>query len=321
MKKNDLWKGVLLVGFGASIYGMLATFVKLAYKEGFTTAEVTASQFIIGILGLLILNAFQTFTSKKELAKPAKSDVLKLILAGTSLGFTSLFYYLSVQYINVSIAIVLLMQSVWIGVVVESILSKRFPSFRKVIATILILVGTVLATNLIQSEIDLDWRGLFWGMMAACSFSTTMFTANRIGNYLPVLRKSLLMLIGGLMVVMTYAFIAQIGPQYFENVREMYVSNQWSLEAVRAFDFSIFWKFGIFLAVFGTILPPILFNLGFPKVGLGLGSILSSMELPVSVLFAFILLGEQVLWVQWLGIALILSAIVYMNVNPKKNPA
>src|SRR5690606_13886150 len=123
-----------------------------------------------------------------------------------SLGFTSLFYYLSVQFINVSIAIVLLMQSVWIGVVVESVISKTFPSVRKIIATVLILVGTLLATNVIKSEIELDWRGIFWGMMAACSFSTTMFTSNRIGNYLPALRKSLLMLCGGFIVVMVYSF-------------------------------------------------------------------------------------------------------------------
>lgn len=318
MQRNQLWKGVLMVGFGASIYGMLATFVKIAYKEGYTTAEVTSSQFIIGILGLLLLNLIQTTTTKKPLAKPLKKDVFRLILAGSSLGFTSLFYYLSVQYINVSIAIVLLMQSVWIGVVVESILTKRLPTTRKIVSVVLILIGTVLATNLVQTDVEMNWRGIFWGMMAACSFSTTMFTANRIGNYLPVFRKSFLMLIGGLVVVMTYSFFAQMGPHLFDGVRELYVSNGWSLENVRAFDASIFWKFGIFLAVFGTILPPILFNLGFPKVGLGLGSILSSLELPVSVLFAFILLGEQVLAIQWLGIALILSAIVYMNLSPKK---
>lgn len=319
MRQNDLWKGVLLVGFGASIYGMLATFVKLAYKEGFTTAEVTTSQFIIGILGLFLLNIFQSFTSKKALPQPKKSDVWKLISAGTSLGFTSLFYYLSVQYINVSIAIVLLMQSVWIGVVVESVITKKFPTTRKVISTILILTGTLMATNVINSEIELDWRGVFWGMMAACSFSTTMFTANRIGNYLPVFRKSFLMLIGGLIVVMTYSFFAQIGPVNFAWVRDLMNYDAASLANLKEFDFSIFWRFGIFLAVFGTILPPILFNLGFPKVGLGLGSILSSMELPVSVLFAYILLGEQVLGIQWLGIAVILSAIVYMNLGPKKS--
>ncbi|MEO0059452.1 MAG: hypothetical protein RLZZ312_1099, partial [Bacteroidota bacterium] len=43
--KNNLIRGVFLVGLGATSYGMLATFVKLAYAEGFTTVEVTISQF------------------------------------------------------------------------------------------------------------------------------------------------------------------------------------------------------------------------------------------------------------------------------------
>ena len=108
--KNEMLKGAILVGIGASIYGMLATVVKLAYNQGFTTAEVTTSQFIIGFSGLLLLNAIQTKQSKKELPKPFKKDVLQLLAVGSSLGMTSLFYYLSVQFIDVSIAIVMLMQ-------------------------------------------------------------------------------------------------------------------------------------------------------------------------------------------------------------------
>ena len=55
MTKNQVLKGVFLVGLGATSYGMLATFVKIAYGEGYTTAEVTTSQFIYGIIGILIL--------------------------------------------------------------------------------------------------------------------------------------------------------------------------------------------------------------------------------------------------------------------------
>lgn len=65
MKKKNIFKGVLFVGIGASIYGMLATFVKLAYQDGYTTSEVTTSQFILGLVGLLVLNFIQTVTSKK----------------------------------------------------------------------------------------------------------------------------------------------------------------------------------------------------------------------------------------------------------------
>ena len=60
MKKKNILKGVLFVGIGASIYGMLATFVKLAYQEGYTTSEVTTSQFLLGLIGLLLLNFIQT---------------------------------------------------------------------------------------------------------------------------------------------------------------------------------------------------------------------------------------------------------------------
>ena len=321
MGNNNLLKGVLFVGLGASFYGMLATFVRLAYDEGYSTAEVTASQFVLGIIILIIINIIMKVRGKNDI-KFEGNDKVKLMVAGSSLGLTSLFYYISVQYINVSIAIVLLMQTVWISILIESILSKTFPAPKKLIAVVIVLLGTVMATNLIGQEIDLDWRGVFWGFLAACSFSTTMFTANRIANYLPTYKKTLFMVLGGGVLVTLFCFFTQIGPHYFPNLLnyESLLGNDFVVD--KAFDSSIFMKWGIYLSLFGTVLPPVLLNLGFPKTGLGLGSIVASVELPVSVTMAFVLLGEQVLFLQWLGIAIILLAIVYMNLDqvlPKKN--
>lgn len=318
MEKKNILKGVLFVGLGASIYGMLATFVKMSYKDGFTTSEVTTAQFVLGFTGLLILNLIQTKTSKKQLAKPTPKEIKMLMITGTSLGFTSLFYYIAVQYINVSIAIVLLMQSVWFSVVVESFIAKKFPNARKVIATIIVLIGTVLATNLINMEVEIDWHGIFWGLLAAASFTMTMFTSNTLATHLPVLRKSITMLSGGMVIVMLFLFFAQIGPLHFDGLKSFYLNFTDNTEHIRPFDYSIFWTYGFILALFGTIIPPILFNIGFPKAGLGLGSIISSLELPVSVTMAFMLLGEKVLLIQWGGIVLILLAIVLMNL-PSKN--
>ncbi len=318
MEKRNILQGVLFVGVGASIYGMLATFVKMSYKDGFTTSEVTTAQFVLGLAGLLILNIIQTTTSKKQLSKPNAKEIKMLMLTGTSLGFTSLFYYIAVQYINVSIAIVLLMQSVWFSVVVESFIAKKFPNIRKVIATLIVLVGTVLATNLVNMNVQIDWHGIFWGLLAAASFTMTMFTSNTLATHLPVLRKSITMLSGGMVIVMLFLFFAQIGPLHFESLRNFYMNFTENTAHIRPFDYSIFWTYGFVLALFGTIIPPILFNIGFPKAGLGLGSIISSLELPVSVTMAFVLLGEKVILIQWLGIALILFAIVLMNL-PSKN--
>jgi len=318
MKKKNILKGVLFVGIGASIYGMLATFVKMAYKDGFTTSEVTTSQFLLGLTGLLVLNFIQTITSKQKLSSPSGKEVRMLMLAGTSLGCTSLFYYIAVQYIDVSIAIVLLMQSVWFSVVVESFISKKLPNARKVVSVIIVLAGTILATNLMNMEIELDWHGIFWGLMAAASYTLTMFTSNTLATHLPVFRKSIIMLCGGAVVVFAFLFFAQIGPMYSDSLKSFYLNFTENTEHIHSFNYSIFWTYGFVLALFGTIIPPILFNVGFPNAGLGLGSIVSSLELPVSVTMAFVLLDEKVIFIQWVGIALILFAIVLMNLPSKQ---
>ena len=59
-------------------------------------------------------------------------------------------------------------------------------------------------------------------------------------------------------------------------------------------------------------------NAGFPLTGIGLGSIVSALELPVSVMMAYVLLNEPVNATQWLGIFLIILAIVIMNLHFKK---
>jgi drug/metabolite transporter (DMT)-like permease len=148
-----------------------------------------------------------------------------------------------------------------------------------------------LATNLLNSEINLDWRGLVFGMLAAASFTTTMFTANKIALGISSAQRSLFMLFGGAIIVFFFAIFTQVTP----------------------FNFEIFAKWGIILALFGTIIPPILMNAGFPSTGLGLGSIVSSLELPVSVLMAYFILSEEVIVSQWFGIVLIIVAIVIMN--------
>ena len=293
MSGNKVLKGVVLVGLGATSYGMLATFVRLAYDEGFTTAEVTTSQFIYGILGILLINSFQKIKKGTTVVKATTRNIFQLMLAGTSLGMTSVFYYLAVKYIPVSIAIILLMQTVWMGVLIEMILDKKAPSKLKIVAVIIVLIGTLLATNIFKNDVQLDWHGMMWGMLAAASFTTTMFTANKVAVGISSAQRSLFMLLGGAVIVFSFALATQNTP----------------------FNFEIFMKWGIVLSLFGTIIPPMLMNAGFPLTGIGLGSIVSALELPVSVLMAYFLLHEQVVLIQWIGIVLIVLAIVLMNLN------
>lgn len=315
MINNSVLKGVFFVGLGATSYGMLATFVRMAYDENYTTAEVTVSQFVFGIIGILFINAFQRNRNNNTVVKASKKNKTQLMLAGTSTGLTSVFYYLAVKFdIPVSIAIVLLMQTVWIGVLLEWFLEKKAPSKVKTISVIIVLIGTVLATNLLNADVKLNPLGIFFGLLAATSFTTTMFTANRIATEISSAQRSLYMLFGGGIMVLIFALITQIIPNQFPAVADALGV----FSTAKDFNFTIFLKWGIILSLFGTIIPPMLLNAGFPLTGIGLGSIVSALELPVSVLMAYFLLNEKVILLQWIGIVLIILAIVIMNVNFKK---
>jgi drug/metabolite transporter (DMT)-like permease len=294
--KKQILQGSLLVALGAACYGLLATFVKLAYQDHFTIAEITVSQFIIGILGLLILNLCVKKKEKNKVISSNKTNILKLVLAGTSLGLTSTFYYLAVQLIPVSIGIVLLMQTVWMGVVLDVILSKKWPSIGKILAVLLILFGTILATNMLFDVQKINFIGIGWGLLAAVSYTVSVYTSGKIAIGMHAFRRTIWMLLGGLIMVIAISF-----PSMTEK-----------------FDWQIFVSWGIVLALFGTILPPILFSIGMPKINLGLGAILSSVEIPVSVLMAYFLLHEQVNLYQWTGIVLIMLTVIIMNL-PRKN--
>lgn len=303
MVVNKVLKGAFLVGLGATSYGMLATVVKLAYSDigsqglHYTPAEVISAQFVIGILFILVINAYQINKKKDKVIKASLLDIKKLMLVGTSTGLTSIFYYLTVKFIPVSIGIVLLMQTVWMGVVLEMFLEKKMPSKIKIFSVIIVLLGTSLATNLFYNKVNLDWRGIVLGLLAAASFTTTMFAANKVALAVSSAQRSLYMLLGGAVVVFIFAILTQDTP----------------------FNYDIFYKWGILLAVFGTVIPPILLNAGFPLTGIGLGSIVSALELPISVTMAFVLLNETVTLYQWIGILLIILAIVIMNINFRKN--
>jgi len=290
---NPFFKGILYIGIGASSYGVLATFVKLANLKEIHTASLAFSQYLFGFLVLSILSYLFNFKKKNTNTKlpTNKFSYLKLILFGSSLGFTSSFYYLSIQYIPVSVAVILLMQSIWFGLLYEAITDPKLFTKNKVIGALIVIVGTFLAVNIFDISGRLEWQGIALGILAAISFTITMISTNRIALELPNIVRSQYLVLGGLIAILLF----------------------WNIQIIEHFQFNQFITWGVFLGVFGTILPPILFNQGFPMVGVGLGSIIASLELPISVLSALILLNESVVWIQWLGIIIILFSVILIN--------
>jgi len=292
---KKLLLGIVLVFLGACSYGVLATLVKLAYKEGFSFNEVTSSQYLTGFLVLSILSFFFKDKTKKTQKNKNKS-ILQLIAAGTSLGLTGIFYYLSLRYIPVSIAIIMLIQSTWLGVLAEAILKKRLPSIKKMIVSLTICGATILAAGIFDQTVEFHFIGFLLGFLAAISYTVTIIASANIGLEMHSIHRSFWLSMGGTIIVL------------------IVTATQWN----GVYNVEIFYKWGLLLALFGTILPPILFAYGMPYTGIGLGTILGAIELPVSVLFASVLLHENLDPLRWTGVLIILTSILVMNINKNK---
>ncbi|RZL12355.1 MAG: EamA family transporter [Pedobacter sp.] len=289
-------KGILLVFFGACSFGILSTFVKLAYHEGYTLGDVTGAQAFFGAVILWILFFFQSRTSQYK----AKEITIitpwwKMVLAGTCTGLVSVFYYQCVKLVPNSVAIILLMQFIWMSILLEFIIFKKKPSTLQFLAILLVLGGTVLASGMIETNIgSLNLTGIGFGLLAAISYAGFLMLSGKIGNEYPPLKKSALMITGACILI----FII-FPPVFLFN---------------GALSGSLL-KWGLIIAIFGTVIPPLFYAEGVPKIGTALSSILSAAELPVAVMMAGFVLQEQVSFLRWVGVAVILSAMVIPNLK------
>ncbi len=288
-------KGILFVFIGACSFGVLSTFVKLAYADGFTLGQVTGVQVFFGFVFLWIITAIKIFTKRINLKSVDKKLWYQLPIVGICSGLVSVTYYQSVQLVPVSIAIILLMQFTWITVLIELIIYKKQPSKLELISLFTVLVGTILASGFTLNGLpDIDIKGIGYGMLAAFFYALIIVFNGKIGTSLSPFLKSGLIMAGGTVLIFSI-----FPPVYFFN--GIILSN--------------LWKYGLFLALFGTIIPPVCFAIGIPKTGLNLSAIISSAELPVAVLMSTLVLNEQVTFLQWTGVFIMLSAMVLPNLK------
>jgi len=289
-------KGILLVFFGACSFGILSTFVKLAYHEGYTLGDVTGAQAFFGAVILWTLFFFQSRTSAYK-AKEIEivTPWWKMVLAGTCTGLVSVFYYQCVKLVPNSVAIILLMQFIWMSILLEFLIFKKRPSGIQLAAILLVLSGTVLASGMVETSISsINLTGIGFGLLAALCYAGFLMLSGRIGNEYPALKKSALMITGACILI----FI--IFPPVF---------------LINGALAGSLLKWGLIIAVFGTVIPPLFYAEGVPKIGTALSSILSAAELPVAVMMAGFVLQEQVSFLRWVGVAIILSAMVLPNLK------
>ena len=284
-------KYILAVFIGACSYGILSTIVKLAYAQNLSPAVVTVGQFVVGWLLLLVL-----FLRSRSKSRLSPKHIIQLMIAGVPTGLVGIFYYLSLVTTEASIAVVLLFQFVWMGTVLDSLVEKSWPNKKSVIAVLIVLVGTILASGIAGgSTFAFDSRGVLFGLLAALSFSLFIMTNAKVHPHVPPIQRSYHM-VSGSFVMVVIVFLPQLVHESIASFQELGI-------------------FALLLGLFGVVIPPFLFAYGMPHIGSTIGSILGAAELPVAVLCSMLVLNENVSFIQWIGVLMIILAMVTPNIK------
>ena len=72
------------------------------------------------------------------------------------------------------------------------------------------------------------------------------------------------------------------------------------------------------VASLGTALPIFAINLAIQRIGAAQASLVSTVEPPLSMIVAMAVLGEVIIGIQWLGAALIIASVVFLQLRPRK---
>jgi drug/metabolite transporter (DMT)-like permease len=279
------WTAVILIILGATSYGLLSPFIKLALNDGWLNGQITASQMTMGtiITWLLVL------MRRKSWSNPFRGPWVRLSLIGIfGLACTTVLYNNTLARLDASLSIILLFQFTWMTILLDSIVNRRWPRGFQMLAVVIVMAGTLFAVNIIA----LDWShislsGIALGLASGFTYSLFLFLTGRVDDRMDALMKSAIMLTAALI------------PLYI-----IYPANFFMVAGGSSL---LLW--GLLLGVLGQVVPTLFFNIGISRVGSSVAAMLGSLELPVGVVGAWLILGESVLAVQWLGMLLILVGI------------
>lgn len=285
-------KGVFFVLLGAGCFGFTPVFAKMGFSHGYSLGQINVVQMAISFLFLWSL----TLLKRAGFKGLSKKNIIPIMITGCFVGLTSIFYYGAMQYLPASLAIILMFQFIWIGILFEWVFSKIKPAPITIFAIVLILIGVFFASNILNGDLQgLPIKGFVMGILSAFTYAAFIFFSGKVAvDVHPLTRTSIM--VTGSMILVFIIFMKDV-PTVLPLEGNLVMS-------------------AVGVSLFGAVMPPLFFAVGAPLVSGGLANILTSVELPVAILSASIILSETVTAVQWLGIMLILMAIVLNEIGP-----
>lgn len=278
----------LQVFLGGASYGVMATTYKLAYAAGFTSNQVVAGQAWLA-LALFVLLVLANRARGERLAKLGAKTVLKLMGLGMLTCTTSILYCYAMSVLPAPVALTLLFQFTWVGLVIQAIATRRAPHACHIIAAGVIMAGTIFASGLYGTDLgSLDPVGIVCALGASVSCALFVTLSGKVPADCPPAQRGTIVVAGSALLSLAAC------PSFLPS----------------GVLFQGFAPYAAIAALFALVFPVILFGLGAPHLPSGLCTILSAAELPMGLLVSMNVLGTPMGALEWAGVATVLAGVV-----------
>jgi drug/metabolite transporter (DMT)-like permease len=283
---------LMCLGSGAA-FGAMAVFGKLAYGEGATVGTLLAVRFALAATlfwALVLLGG-----ARREVRALGRRDVaVGLGLGACGYALQSGCYFAALERIDASLLSLLVYTFPAMVAAAAIALGRERLDRRRLTALALALGGLVLVVAGAGTG-ALDPLGAALAMVAAVVYSTYILVGDGVvGRMRPQLLSALVCTGAAASLTIGSALVGQLRPA------ELTVAG---------------WGWLASLTVVSTLGAVSLFFAGLRRVGPTTASILATVEPLVTVLLAFLVFAERLGAVQLVGGALVLSAVVVLNIR------
>lgn len=283
-------KGFIFAVISAVFFGSAGIFIKHGISQNLSPVELLILQYIIAGTVLFFICLFN---HRKSLRVP-KKILIRLMVQGI-IGNTlmTVFLYTSMAYLDVAIATMLLyMYPAMVALFSFLFLGEKISTI-KTAAIVGTFTGCIMVLNIWTGHnMSLSTIGIVFGILSAVFYSFMNIYAERIVHEVPPIVITFYTTIFslGILLIFNYTFLTKLTHISFDAL-------------INAGE----------LAFFCEIVPLTLLYAAIKYIGPVKTAIISTLELPVSAVMAFIVMGESLLPTQITGIFLVLLSIIILK--------
>lgn len=280
---------IILAG---SLWGILGGFVRVISEYGFSSLQLTCLRSLITFSCLLI---FLVIYDRKLLRIQIKDIWMFLGTGICSIAFFSFCYFRVIELTSLSTAVILLYTSPIFVTILSALLFRERITPRKITALLLAFSGCLLITGVLQSSMNLTPAALLYGLGAGFGYSLySIFGHFAVEKYHSF-------------TITLYTFLfASVATIPFSG--PVSIINRLTLHPAALVPV-------LLSSILCGVFPYIFYTLGLTYAEAGKAAILASVEPVVGTLVSVFYLKERMTLLTFLGILLVLSALILLSIQ------